>query len=214
MNILRSILRVCYKIMIIFLFFLLTQMMCILQMSFSLGFLVWTDLHSHFPLLITCVSFTLYFITRRKYFFVIYIMPTSCIVVDCRKKFSDVDKNRRKVSLFRLPTDPIVLHKWCDILSLNFNDRSLTKSESVWRAHVPVCLYMLTRHRLGIDLTLPAWIKRREISWPYRIRTYQIEICSYKCYKHVDCSTIIFQSICNSRDHKKHIIKKHKKIKL
>jgi hypothetical protein len=62
-------------------------------------------------------------------------MPPICIVVGCSKKFGDVGKGRRKVSFFRLPTDPTILLKWCDILSININHLSVTKSERVCSEH-------------------------------------------------------------------------------
>ena len=65
-------------------------------------------------------------------------MMASCIVAGCRKKYGNVGKGRRKVALFRLPTDPMLLKKWCDILSLNINDLSATKSERVCSQHFSI----------------------------------------------------------------------------
>jgi hypothetical protein len=78
---------------------------------------------------------------------------TSCIVVGCPKKFGIVGKGRRKVALFHLPTDPIVLKKWCDILSLNINDLSVTKSERVCSEHFSISdiIYLEEKRLLAKD---------------------------------------------------------------
>lgn len=60
------------------------------------------------------------------------------MVVGCPKKFGDVGKGRRKVAFFHLPTDPIILKKWCDILSLDINNLSASRSERVCSQHFSI----------------------------------------------------------------------------
>ena len=71
-------------------------------------------------------------------------MLASCVIVSFRGKFGDIGGSRCKVLLVHLLTDPVVLKKCCDILSLNADDLGMVLKRHLERTELSLKVQLLS----------------------------------------------------------------------